>query len=115
GWWRGGGVGGWDVGGGARKGRHRARGLQAYYRAFEGAEAAHPDVHRHAHPEKRPVPALEPCLLLSAQLGRAGDLQRLAEGAIVLAAVVVLAGGRLVGKRGGRDEVLAPDLLGRLA
>ena len=41
--------------------------------------------------------------------------ERARERPVVLAAVVVLSGGRRVGERAGRDEVLAPDLLGGLA
>src|SRR5262249_58847115 len=89
-------------------GRHRAGGPTRTPGALEGTEAAHLDLPRHADAEEPPVSTVEPGLLLGAQLDRAGDLQRLAEGTIVLATVVVLPGGRLVGKCGGRDERLSP-------
>ena len=48
--------------------------------------------------------------LLLAQAGVVDDLHRLLEGTCVVAAVVLPAGGRLVGERLLRDEVLDPEL-----
>ena len=60
------------------------------------------------------IAARDPPALLAAKVGIARELEGLREGAVVLAAVVVLTGGRLIGERARRDEVPAAHLLGRL-
>src|SRR5262249_62099351 len=103
------------VGRGAGVGRHGAAWLDAHHRALERPEAAHLDVTGHADAEELRILPLQALLLLGAELRVARPLERLRERALVLPAVVVLAGRRRVRKRARRDEVLAPDLLGRPA
>src|SRR5262249_53099336 len=60
------------------------------YGALEGPEAAHLDVARHADAEQVSIALLEPLALLLAHVAHAGELERLGERAVVLAAVVPL-------------------------
>ncbi len=88
-----------SVGRRAGVGRHRAARLHADDGALERPEAAHLHVAGHADAEEHAIAALHPLLLLGAQRRHAGDVQRLGEGPVVLAAVVVLPGGRRVRER----------------
>ena len=101
------------VGGRACERGDRPARLHAHGGALERAEAAHLDVASHADPEEPAVPAGPPRLLLGPEAGVARDVERLPERPVVLARVVGLAGGSLVGEGVGGDEVLPTDLFRR--